>query len=785
MTKLVIVESPAKCKKIESYLGKGYKCIASFGHIRDIANGLKGIDVHKNFQPSFRLLPNKQKYIKPLRVAIKNASEVILATDDDREGEAIAWHICKAFSLPVETTKRIIFHEITKPAIQKAIQSPTIIDINKVHAQQARQILDCLVGFTISPILWQNISRKSGLSAGRCQTPALRLVYDNENEIKQAPGRIAYDTTGYFTKKNLPFTLNKHHENENKMESFLEESVEWDHVLNYEEPVAKKRRPPLPFTTSGLQQKSSNLLHFSPKRTMTLAQKLYEKGLITYMRTDSKTYSKEFIGKAKAYIVKNWSERYVHKNIYSLSVRSNATSTKTKKPRQPNTKKANKKNQQAKTPAAQEAHEAIRPTDINKKIPSQTLDNAELRLYKLIWENTVESCMADAEYNLLTATISAPEKAKYKFSTEQITFPGWMIVKGYDKENVIYNFILSLKKNQKASYHKIESKMTLKDLKTHYTEARLVQQLEKVGIGRPSTFSSLISKIQDRGYVKKRDVKGKRLRCVDFTLTQDELEEDENYRVFGEEKNKLVIEPTGLLVIEFLIKKFDSLFVYPYTKNMEDSLDEIASGNKIWHTLCRSCYDEMKKLSKTIKKDNKEWIKINDTHTYMIGKYGPVIKIEKDGETSFKPAKKNLDIHKLKNNEYTLDEIMDNTPKFSGKRLGTYKNSDVILKKGKFGLYITHDGKTHSLKSIRKKEEFIVLEDVLDILLGTKSGNPNVLKILNEDTSIRKGKYGPYIYYKTKSMSKPRFLNLKEKKDEWRSLTTNLLLEWIKETYSI
>lgn len=784
MTKLVIVESPAKCKKIESYLGKGYKCIASFGHIRDIANGLKGIDVHKNFQPSFRLLPNKQKYIKPLRAAIKNASEVILATDDDREGEAIAWHICKAFQLPIETTKRIIFHEITKPAIQKAIQSPTIIDINKVHAQQARQILDCLVGFTISPILWQNISRNSGLSAGRCQTPALRLVYDNENEIKKSPGRIAYDTTGYFTKKNLPFTLSKHHENENKMESFLEESVEWEHVLSHDDPVAKKRRPPMPFTTSSLQQKSSNILHFSPKRTMILAQKLYEKGLITYMRTDSKTYSKEFISKAKNYIIKNWSESYVHKNIYSLSVRSNNITTQQLKPSK--TKKTNKKNQQAKIPAAQEAHEAIRPTDITKKIPSQALDNAELRLYKLIWENTVESCMTDAEYNLLIATISAPERAKYKFSTEQITFPGWMIVKGYEKDNIIYNFILSLKKNQKVSYHKIESKMTLKDLKTHYTEARLVQQMERVGIGRPSTFSSLISKIQDRGYVKKRNVNGRKLRCVDFALTQSELEEDENYRIFGEEKNKLVIEPTGLLVIEFLIKQFDSLFVYPYTKNMEDSLDEIAHGNKIWHTLCKSCYDEMKKLSKTIKKNNNDgWIKIDDSHTYMIGKYGPVIKIEKNGETSFKPAKKNLDIYKIKNKEYTIEEIMDTTPKFSGKRLGAYKNSDVILKKGKFGKYITHDGKTYSLKSIRKKEEFIVLEDVLDILLGTKSGNPNVLKILNEDTSIRKGKYGPYIYYKTKTMTKPRFLNLKEKKDEWRSLTTKLLLEWIKETYSI
>jgi len=324
MTKLVIVESPAKCKKIESYLGTGYKCIASFGHIRDLANGLKGIDVQNNFKPTFRLLPGKSKYIKPLRAAIKKANQVILATDDDREGEAIAWHICKTFNLPVSTTPRIIFHEITKSAIKKAVANPTVIDMNKVNAQQARQILDCLVGFTISPILWANISRKSGLSAGRCQTPALRLIYDNQREINNAPGRIAYDTTGYFTDKNLEFKLNHHHKNEVEMGDFLENSVEFKHIYTCSKPSAKKKQPPLPFTTSALQQKASNILHFSPKRTMTTAQKLYEQGFITYMRTDSRTYSKEFIGKAKKFIVDKWSIKYVNDSIYALSQRYNA-----------------------------------------------------------------------------------------------------------------------------------------------------------------------------------------------------------------------------------------------------------------------------------------------------------------------------------------------------------------------------------------------------------------------------------------------------------------------------
>ena len=624
MTKLVIVESPAKCRKIESYLGTGYKCIASFGHIRDIKDGLKGIDVQNNFKPTFRLLPNKSKFIKPLRAAINKAKEVILATDDDREGEAIAWHICKAFNLPVSTTPRIIFHEITKSAIKKAVANPTVVDMNKVNAQQARQILDCLVGFTISPILWANISRKSGLSAGRCQTPALRLIYDNQQEINNAPGRIAYDTTGYFTDKNLEFKLNHHHNNEVEMGDFLESSAEFEHILTCTKPVAKKKQPPLPFTTSALQQKASNILHFSPKRTMTTAQKLYEQGFITYMRTDSRTYSKEFIAKAKGFIEGKWSAQYVNKNIFALSQRK--TSKK-------------KKNDNA-----QEAHEAIRPTDIKRQKLASNIDPAQQRLYNLIWTNTVESCMAPAEYNLVTAKITAPDKHHYKHSEELITFPGWLIVKGYEKTNPIYNFLLKLKQNTKVDYSKIQSKMTLKDLKTHYTEARLVQQLERVGIGRPSTFSSLVAKIQDRGYVKKDNVKGKPLKCVDFTLEGNELEEDETTRIFGEEKNKLVIQHTGLIVIEFLIKQFNPLFVYPYTKNMEDTLDEIAKGAKLWHSLCQSCYDEMNQLSKKISKNNKEHIKIDDKHVYMIAKYGPVVKYEENGKAKFKSAKKDLDL---------------------------------------------------------------------------------------------------------------------------------------------
>jgi len=699
------------------------------------------------------LLPGKSKYIKPLRAAIKKADEVILATDDDREGEAIAWHICKAFKLPL-TTKRIIFHEITKTAIQKAVLNPVIVDMNKVNAQLARQVLDCLVGFTISPILWKNINRNSALSAGRCQTPALRLVYDNQREINNAPGRIAYDTTGCFTE--LDFKLNHNHENEVTIGTFLESSVDFKHVYTCAKPVSKKKQPPKPFTTSALQQKASNILHFSPKRTMTTAQKLYEQGLITYMRTDSRTYSKEFIGKAKKFIESKWSLDYVNDDIDALSQRKGAKK------------------------GAQEAHESIRPTDIKKQ---KIVDPGQQRLYDLIWSNTVESCMSPAEYNLLSAKITAPEKHWYKYSEELITFPGWLVVKGYDKENPIYNDMLKLKQNKIVKYSNIQSKMTLKDLKTHYTEARLVQQMEKVGIGRPSTFSSLIAKIQDRGYVKKGSVKGKPLKCVDFTLIGETLEELENTRVFGEEKNKLVIEPTGIIVIEFLIKQFDSLFAYQYTKNMEDSLDEIAKGAKLWHSLCYSCHDEMEKLSGTIKKGNKEHIQIDENHVYMIAKYGPVVKCEKNGDTKFKSAKKDLDIEKLKRGEYTLEEIIEAKPSFTGKRLGSFKNQDVLLKKGKYGLYITCGENNYSLKGLGKTEDIIKLEDVLDILLGKKTSNPKVLLVISKSLSIRKGKFGPYIFYKTSTMTKPRFLNMKNM--EWKSMHQREIISWCKEEHGI
>ena len=775
---LVIVESPAKCKKIESFLGDGYKCLASFGHIRELTNGLHCIDIKNNFEPTFTLLENKAKNIKLLKTYIKKADEVILATDDDREGEAIAWHICKTFNLSIQHTKRIIFREITKSAVKNAIKNPIKVNMSKVNAQLARQVLDRLVGFIISPQLWKHISRKTkkGLSAGRCQTPALKIIYDNQQLIDKTPGVEVYNTKGIFTKHKLEFILNKEFIIEKDIIEFLEESVDFEHKL-YDKKINinKKKLSPSPFTTSKLQQKASNILHYSPKQTMMLAQKLYEGGYITYMRTDSKTYSKEFIDKTKSFIKDKWDEDYIHHDIERLTLRSGEAG-QAHEAQAGQAQAGQAQAGQAQAGQAQEAHEAIRPTDINKMSLPPSLDGKQVSLYKLIWQNTIESCMADAIYDLLKVTIKAPLKLKYNYSHQKITFPGWLIVGGYDDDNTIYNYLNVMDKGI-IGYNKIFSEFTLKNIKTHFTESRLVQALEENGIGRPSTFSGLVSKLIDRGYVNKVDIIGKKLDYIDYELFNNEISEISGSKTFGNEKNKLKIQPIGILVCEFLYKNYMDLFNFGYTSDMEKTLDIISIGKKIWYELCDECYKQLNKLTKTIKNE-RQTIKIDENHTYMIAKYGPVIKYSKEGETKFLGIKDNIDIQLLREGKYELKDILKENKTFSGKNLGNFKNSCVILKKGKYGLYIQWNDNNYSINHIKKNENSIKLDDVLDVLLGKKSSNPKIIKLVNEDISVRKGKYGPYLFYKTKSMSKPKFIKLKGK--DWKDAPTALFEKWVK-----
>ena len=771
---LVIVESPAKCKKIESYLGDGYRCIASYGHIQGLDNsrGLRCIDVENQFKPVYVHLPEKQNQIQRLISECGRATEVILATDDDREGEAIAWHICKVCGLSPETTKRILFHEITKPAITQAVQNPTRINMNTIYAQQARQILDFVVGYTISPILWEHISRhtKEGLSAGRCQTPALRLVYDNQKEIDEAPGKKVYNTTGYFTSLNLPFQLNHHYDSEQPMETFLEESVNFDHEYTYQTPRQTKKEPPAPFTTSTLQQTASSTLHISPKDTMKICQKLYEGGFITYMRTDSKTLSKEFLEKIEPLIKQKYGDMYVRENLMELSERAQEKPKKGKK-----TKK--KKEEEEKESTAQEAHEAIRPTDMLREHIPDTMEPREKRMYHLIWRTTMEACMATAQYLSLSATITAHEGKQYRYSTEKVVFPGWKAVAGYEEENPIYEHLLSLKKKSVVEYKKVESKVSMKELKSHYTEAKLIALLEQRGIGRPSTFSTLLDKIQERGYVKKENVQGKKISCTDFVLEEDAIEETISQREFGNEKGKLVVQPTGYLVVEFLIKHFPDLFDYGYTKQMEDRLDKIAKAEEIWHNLCRECYQDIQLASRELV-SNKVTIPIDKYHTYIIGKYGPVIKYNPTGDKkdiTFKSVKKDIDMEALKRGDLNLDEILE-VKESVGRELGEYQGEVLYLKKGKFGLYVEWGKEKRSLKSLENVAECdITYELVMNSILTV---NKTIIREITKDMTIRNGKYGAYIYYKAENMKKPSFKSLKGFKEDYEKCPKKKIVDF-------
>ena len=409
----------------------------------------------------------------------------------------------------------------------------------------------------------------------------------------------------------------------------------------------------------------------------------------------------------------------------------------------------------------------------------------EIRLYKMIWRNTVESCMADAVYKTFAAKISAPEKHEYKYLTEQIVFPGWKLVNGYEENNPIFTYLQSLKKGA-VKYKKITSKLTIKDLKSHYTEAKLVQLLEQKGIGRPSTFSSLIEKIQERGYIKKENIKGKTITCTDFELEDDEITEIENKREFGNEKNKLVIQPVGIIVLEFLLKTYENLFEYEYTKNMEDYLDLIAKGEKEYHELCAECLEEIQKATGAVCRDNKEDIRIDENHTYMIGKHGPVIKCSSGGDphtptNTFLSVKKDIDLNKLRNGEYTLEEIVEDTN--LNRKLGSYRGEDLILKRGKFGLYVVWGENKKSVDNIKTKESDITIDDVIPLI--ENNTNPNMVREITPEMSIRKGKYGDYIFYKTNKMSKPRFLKLNGFKDDYKTCGIEVLKDWIKETWKV
>jgi DNA topoisomerase-1 len=855
---LVIVESPAKCQKIESYLGKDkYMCLASFGHIREIADGLKSIDVDHDFAIKFAIMSSKYAQVAKLRAAIADAAEVILATDDDREGEAIAWHLCQVFNLSPTTTKRIIFHEITEPALKAAVAAPRTINMSLVFAQQARQVLDLVVGYKISPVLWTYVAH-TNLSAGRCQTPALRLIYENYKEIESSTATMVYTVSGIFTKLNLTFHLSREIESsagssgEECLEIFIRETAAApDAGFRATVGVAKKvtKAPPSPYSTSTLQQAASNDLHLSPKDTMSVAQKLYEQGYITYMRTDSKVYSAEFVAKACDYIRKRFAGAGAGAGDDLIGNLSNVSSSS-----------SSKKGATDTTDAA--AHEAIRPTDISRTLLPQSCHPREHRLYSIIHRNTLESLMSAAHCQTITMAISSPvavsgAACEYRYTAEQVIKPGWKLVAGgYDTEAREYTYFASLATTAAAAmpFKRIMTKCSLRNTKSHYTESGLVQLLEKKGIGRPSTFSSLIDKIQERGYVKLQDVRGKSLECREFTITSDstqgskKIESKTEVREIGGETRKLVIQSIGIIVIEFLLEHFAPLFEYEFTQNMEDQLDEIATGGMVWHELCYKCWFDVAAQLQELKARGvvKEEIHIDDRHSYILGRNGPVIRcavsptIQSDSDDAdadatpngaekkpkfiFKSVRPDLEYAKILRGEYSLAYMLGEAESADGgssgnigggnsatssapapisvagggRMMGQYQGQDVIIKSGKYGAYIAWGNTNLSLKPLlgcgggkskttttNQKSEFdLTLQDVIrfiernsalvgamedagDTAATASASAPTtyvqgqILRTIDENTTIRYGRYGPYIFHKTQKMTKPAFVALK------------------------
>ena len=663
MSILVIVESPSKCKKIEEYLGSEYKVIASFGHLTYIRT-LSSINISSDFSVKYDLVKERQKQFVILQKEIENVcGRVIIATDDDREGEAIGWHICRLFDLPIETTPRIVFHEITPSAIKHAIVTHRLLNMRLIESQQSRQIMDILVGYTISPII-QNKLRKKYLSVGRCQTPALRLIYDNYLDIKMSPGKIVYKTTGYFTDKYLPFELHEKFENETKVRDFLSfcASPECHFIFTKEDIKRIKKCPPKPFNTSRLQQTASNELRMSPKETMRHAQILYEYGYITYMRTDSSNYSKEFVLLVSLYIEQNYGIEYVSNRFSNSDSDSDSDSA-----------------------ANVNAHEAIRPTNIKMINPTDIQDKKTIKLYELIWNRAIESCMMDLEEDVLQVRIS-PESIwdnniyPIFFRKEtNVVFDGFTKLQKQDKNNM-YNFLNNLKNGRIICRGKIVSEMIMNDMKMHYTEARLIQLLEERGIGRPSTFASLVEKIQDRKYVeKKKTILGRKVEGKYFILEENSnifLEEECNKEV-GEEKNKLVMTSLGISVIEYLLNApFSSLFEYGYTEEMERKLDDIVEKKIGWLDVVREQYTKINKaieindlekgLKETIKidkKNDKLCIVIDENHTLIRGKYGLVVKKTmickgKKAKVTFISVKSELDVNELVEGHILLKDII-------------------------------------------------------------------------------------------------------------------------------
>ena len=741
---LVIVESPAKAKTIEKFLGKDFKVLSSYGHIRGLKKKEFSIDVDKNFKPAYEIPADKKALVNTLKAEAKEAETVWLASDEDREGEAIAWHLYEVLKLKPENTKRIVFHEITKGAILKAIEQPRDIDLNLVNAQQARRILDRIVGFELSPVLWRKV--KPSLSAGRVQSVAVRLIVEREREIHAFKSEAAYRVIAVFL---VPDTDGKLVEMKAELSRRIKTKEEAKAFLNacqgatftIEDITTRpvKKTPPAPFTTSTLQQEAARKLGYTVAQTMMIAQRLYESGFITYMRTDSVNLSEYATASSKDAIIHMMGERYVHPRHF-----------------------------ETKTKGAQEAHEAIRPTYME----NQSIDGTaqEKKLYDLIWKRTIASQMADAELEKTTATISISKSGEvFTAVGEVIKFDGFLRVyrESYDDESEQEDesrLLPPLKKGQKLEYGPIVATERFTQRPPRYTEASLVRKLEELGIGRPSTYAPTISTIQQREYVEKGNKDGEERTFNVLTLKDSQIKDEDHSEITGAEKSKLFPTDTGTVVNDFLTEYFPDILDYNFTASVEKEFDEIAEGEVQWTSIMKTFYDQFHpSVEKTlsIKTEHKVGERIlgeepgtGKTVSVKIGRFGPVVQIgtvDDEEKPRFAQMKKGQSMETI-----TLEEALElfKLPR----TIGEYEGKTVSVGIGRFGPYIQHNKVYVSLPKTLDPMK-VTLEEAEQLILEkrAKEAERHIKKFDEEpDMEILNGRYGPYIAYKGNNYKIPK-----------------------------
>ncbi|MBI2279379.1 MAG: type I DNA topoisomerase [Bacteroidetes bacterium] len=721
---LVIVESPAKAKTIEKFLGKDFLVKSSFGHIRDLDGKNLSVDIEKGFEPQYVIPNDKKKLVSELKKLAKEAETVWLASDEDREGEAISWHLLEALGLDEKKTKRIVFHEITKNAITKAVENPRKIDRNLVDAQQARRILDRLVGYELSPVLWKKV--KPSLSAGRVQSVSVRLIVEREREIQNFTSQSAFKVVANFIvggNVSLRAELPKRFSTKKEAEDFLNSCVAAEYIIEGLETKPTKKSPAPPFTTSTLQQEAGRKLGFSVLQTMTVAQKLYESGKITYMRTDSVNLSNEAIGAAKKEIISAYGEEY-------SQVRKFTTKSK----------------------GAQEAHEAIRPTYMDAH--SISGDPSQVRLYELIWKRAVASQMSEAKLEKTTVNINiTTNKEKFVAKGEVLIFDGFLklYMESNDDENLEDDetILPPLKQGEKLQLNDIVASERFTLNPPRYTEASLVRKLEELGIGRPSTYAPTITTIVKRGYVVKEDRDGKERSYAVLTLKNKQVSAQTKTEIYGTEKKKMFPSDIGVIVTDFLVENFNKVMDYGFTAKVEEQFDEIAEGQKKWNKMIEEFYNPFhKSIENTMqhaeRASGERVLGVDPVSKkeviVRIGKFGAMVQIGKADDEE-KPKFASLQPGQTIEN-ITLNQALD-LFKFP-KTLGTHQGVEVVVAVGKFGPYIKLD---KLFVSIPKNEDIgtVDLKRALELISEKQQADAPIDSYENLPVQKGVGKFGPFI----------------------------------------